>query len=95
MKPFGEIIYDKAEVEERIRRAQRAILSPDKPLRSFLEGPDEDDNGDRPPFLPIASLCKLVVHTLPTYPSVTYLVCCSCPFTYAFNNAYRVSRSHC
>lgn len=33
---FGGIIYDKAEVEERIRRAQRAILNPHKSRESVL-----------------------------------------------------------
>ena len=35
---FGEIIYDRTEVEERIRRAQRAVLNPDSPLEYFLNG---------------------------------------------------------
>lgn len=39
---FGEVIYDKSEVEERIRRAQRAILNPNTPVERFLVGPDED-----------------------------------------------------
>ncbi|KAF8957357.1 P-loop containing nucleoside triphosphate hydrolase protein [Flammula alnicola] len=39
---FGDTIYDKAKVEERIRRAQHAILNPSKPTKSFLEE-DEDD----------------------------------------------------
>ncbi|KAF7326762.1 hypothetical protein MVEN_02595200 [Mycena venus] len=39
---FGDPIFDKAEVEDRIRRAQRAILNPSKPSRTFLEE-DEDD----------------------------------------------------
>ncbi|OCH91056.1 hypothetical protein OBBRIDRAFT_812350 [Obba rivulosa] len=39
---FGEIIYDKEEVEERIRRAQRAILNPSTAWRHFLEDDDED-----------------------------------------------------
>ena len=39
-QPFGAIIYEKREVEDRIRRAQRAILNPDKALKHFL---DEDD----------------------------------------------------
>ncbi|KAJ7115622.1 P-loop containing nucleoside triphosphate hydrolase protein [Mycena crocata] len=39
---FGDPIFDKAEVEDRIRRAQRAILNPSKPPRNFLED-DEDD----------------------------------------------------
>jgi hypothetical protein len=41
-EPFGETITDKALVEERIRRAQRAILNPSTPARQFLEGDDED-----------------------------------------------------
>ncbi|KIM86047.1 hypothetical protein PILCRDRAFT_5119 [Piloderma croceum F 1598] len=39
---FGPTIYDKAEVEERIRRAQRAILNPSTEARHFLQGDDED-----------------------------------------------------
>lgn len=38
---FGPTITDKAEVEGRIRRAQRAILNPSKPRSDFLEA-DED-----------------------------------------------------
>ncbi|KAF9555056.1 hypothetical protein CPC08DRAFT_643469 [Agrocybe pediades] len=39
---FGPIIYDKSEVEERIRRAQRAILSTGKPIQFFLDNDDDD-----------------------------------------------------
>ncbi|KAJ2918308.1 hypothetical protein MD484_g2118, partial [Candolleomyces efflorescens] len=39
---FGPVIYNKAEVEERIRRAQRAILNPSSPRSLFLDGDDED-----------------------------------------------------
>ncbi|KAJ7648288.1 P-loop containing nucleoside triphosphate hydrolase protein [Mycena polygramma] len=39
---FGDPIYEKAAVEDRIRRAQRAILNPSKPPRSFLEHDEED-----------------------------------------------------
>jgi hypothetical protein len=39
---FGPAIFDKAEVEERIRRAQRAVLNPRTPAQQFLEGDDED-----------------------------------------------------
>ncbi|KAJ3560537.1 hypothetical protein NP233_g10774 [Leucocoprinus birnbaumii] len=35
---FGPPIFDKAEVEDRIRRAQLAILNPGKPAQSFLTG---------------------------------------------------------
>lgn len=38
---FGPTIYNKREVEERIRRAQCAILNPQKPAKQFLEGEDE------------------------------------------------------
>lgn len=37
--PFGEIIKDKDEVEERIRRAQFAILNPKRDPASFLNAP--------------------------------------------------------
>jgi len=40
---FGDAILDKAQVEERIRRAQRAILNPSKPAKTFLQGDNEDD----------------------------------------------------
>jgi len=39
---FGEKILDKSQVEERIRRAQRAILNPSTPHKQFLDGDDED-----------------------------------------------------
>ena len=40
--PFGSVIKDKRQVEERIRRAQRAILRPSQNPEVFLKGPDED-----------------------------------------------------
>jgi hypothetical protein len=40
--PFGLVIKDKRQVEERIRRAQRAILRPSQNPEIFLKGPDED-----------------------------------------------------
>lgn len=40
--PFGAVIKDKKLVEERIRRAQRAILCPSRTPEMFLTGPDED-----------------------------------------------------
>lgn len=39
---FGDTILDKAQVEERLRRAQRAILNPSTPARQFLTSDDED-----------------------------------------------------
>ncbi|KAF8991459.1 P-loop containing nucleoside triphosphate hydrolase protein [Cyathus striatus] len=44
IEQFGSIIYDKKDVEERIRRAQRAILNPSKPAKQFLESDDEDSD---------------------------------------------------
>ena len=38
---FGEDIKDPSEVEERIRRAQRAILSPNTDHTRFLDGSEE------------------------------------------------------
>ncbi|KAF7317583.1 hypothetical protein MKEN_00845300 [Mycena kentingensis (nom. inval.)] len=40
---FGDPVSDKDDVEERIRRAQRAILNPSKPAKAFL---DDDDEGE-------------------------------------------------
>jgi len=44
-EPFGDVITDKSLVEERIRRAQRAILNPkirkDKGLKYYLNDDDE------------------------------------------------------
>lgn len=39
---FGAVITDKRDVEERIRRAQRAILNPSTPYKNYLQGEDED-----------------------------------------------------
>ena len=43
--PFGPTIEDKSDVEERIRRAQRAILNPSTSHETFLTGPDVDPDG--------------------------------------------------
>ncbi|PFH47395.1 hypothetical protein AMATHDRAFT_6772 [Amanita thiersii Skay4041] len=43
---FGSIIKDKSEVEERIKRAQRAILNPSSPPAKFLDGEDEDTGSE-------------------------------------------------
>ena len=40
--PLGPVIKDKKQVEERIRRAQRAILRPSQSSDTFLNGPDDD-----------------------------------------------------
>ncbi|KAJ3812204.1 P-loop containing nucleoside triphosphate hydrolase protein [Lentinula aff. lateritia] len=42
---FGEVIYNKAEVEDRIRRAQRAILNPHIPRSQILMGDEEINDG--------------------------------------------------
>ena len=44
--PFGPIIYSKAHVEDRIRRAQLAILNPRKNLQKFLDGNEESETTD-------------------------------------------------
>ncbi|KAJ3503458.1 hypothetical protein NLJ89_g8422 [Agrocybe chaxingu] len=38
---FGDIIYDKSQVEDRIRRAQKAILNPKISANAFLNGNEE------------------------------------------------------
>lgn len=40
--PFGNPIFDRSEVEDRIRRAQRAILNPSTAPDNFLQGRGED-----------------------------------------------------
>jgi len=42
--PFGDPISSKSDVEERIRRAQRAILNPSMGHKTFLEGTDVGEN---------------------------------------------------
>ena len=49
-EPFGPPIYSKQEVEDRIRRAQLAILNPQIPLTSFLK----EDNIDSDEIDPTA-----------------------------------------
>lgn len=44
--PFGDTIKDKAQVEERIRRAQFAILNPRRDPASFLSGPPSSLSND-------------------------------------------------
>lgn len=39
---FGETITDRSQVEERIRRAQRAVLSPNTDHTLFLDKPEEE-----------------------------------------------------
>ena len=41
-EPFGDVIFNKAMVEERIRRAQRAALNPGTSPSHFLHAADED-----------------------------------------------------
>ncbi|KAJ7587575.1 P-loop containing nucleoside triphosphate hydrolase protein [Mycena floridula] len=49
---FGGVIYDKAAVEDRIRRAQRVILNPSTPASKFLSGDDEDPASPELTFTP-------------------------------------------
>ena len=39
---FGDVIYDKDKVEDRIRRAQHAILNPNMDYRAFLADDQPD-----------------------------------------------------
>ncbi|KAJ2922810.1 hypothetical protein H1R20_g14302, partial [Candolleomyces eurysporus] len=73
-EPFGPIIYDKAEVEDRVRRAQRAILSPSKPRKQFLEG-DIDDLSEKSEL----SFSRNVVSLSISGPEVADLSFCDLP----------------
>jgi GTPase SAR1 family protein len=39
---FGDVIVDQSHVEERIRRAQRAILNPSSTAKRYLDGEEDD-----------------------------------------------------
>jgi hypothetical protein len=41
---FGDPIFDKKDVEDRIRRAQLAILNPHRPAKSFLS---DNEDGEK------------------------------------------------
>lgn len=85
--PFGSVITDKKDVEERIRRAQRAILNPRFSHETFLLGPDgEPDGGPELSFskncvclelsgpdLTDLSFCDLPGTCLPRYPMTAFL----------------------
>lgn len=73
---FGPIITNKKEVEERIRRAQRAILNPNKPTKHFLEGEDED------PAEPELSFSTNCVSLQISGPDVADLSFCDLPGSY-------------
>lgn len=73
-EPFGPVIYDKAEVEERIRRAQTAILNPSSPLETFLKV--DISNFPEPSEL---SFSRNVVSLSISGPSVADLSFCDLP----------------
>lgn len=54
-EPFGEPIYVKSDVEDRIRRAQRAILNPSTPPVRYLEG--EGDDATRTVSFSVNTIC--------------------------------------
>lgn len=91
---FGGVIHNKEEVEERIRRAQRAILNPSTALRDFLDGHDED-----PPEREL-SFSKNCVCLEISGPDVADLSFVDLPgesnvFTIIFNCSRRSERSDC
>jgi hypothetical protein len=76
--PFGAVITDKGEVEERIRRAQRAILNPSTNHDIFLFGPDgEPAEGSE------LSFSKNCVCLELSGPDLTDLMFCDLPGTYS------------
>jgi hypothetical protein len=72
--PFGSVIMDKGDVEERIRRAQRAILNPSISFQAFLSGPDGD-----PDAKPELSFSKNCVCLELSGPDLTDLSFCDLP----------------
>ena len=71
--PFGPVITDKKDVEERIRRAQRAILNPSTSHETFLSGSDAEP--DRPEL----SFSKNCVCLELSGPDLTDLSFCDLP----------------
>ena len=95
---FGPVIYDKTEVEDRIRRAQRAILNPSKPSKQFLVDTAEDTQDSE---LSFSSNC---VSLQISGPEVADLSFCdlpgalfSCFFFYHHNHKFAlyILRPHC
>jgi hypothetical protein len=78
---FGPVIFDKALVEERIRRAQRAILNPSSPRTQFLEGEDEDLDATE------LSFSSNVVSLAISGPGVADLSFCDLPGTFAIRRS--------
>ena len=77
--PFGLDITNKADVEERIRRAQRAILNPSTNPSAFLSGADGEPDGR-----PELSFSKNCVCLELSGPDLTDLSFCDLPGTLLF-----------
>ena len=75
--PFGPVITDKKDVEERIHRAQRAILNPSTNHETFLSGPDGEPAGSCE-----LSFSKNCVRLELSGPDLTDLSFCDLPGTY-------------
>ena len=73
---FGPVITDKKDVEERIRRVQRAILNPSIGHTTFLSGPDGEPEGG-----PEVSFSKNCVCLELSGPDLTDLSFCDLPGT--------------
>ena len=73
---FGDVITDKKDVEERIRRAQRAILNPSVKPNTFLLGPDGES--DEKPELSFSKNCVCLELS---GPDLTDLSFCDLPGT--------------
>lgn len=71
---FGSAITKKSDVEERIRRAQRAILNPSMRPETFLSGPDGELDGK-----PELSFSKNCVCLALSGPDLTDLSFCDLP----------------
>ncbi|KZT04830.1 uncharacterized protein LAESUDRAFT_813931 [Laetiporus sulphureus 93-53] len=67
---FGDTIYNKDDVAERVSRAQRAILHPSKNPESFLEE-DEEDAGK--PELTFSKNCIVLEISGPNVPDLSFV----------------------
>ncbi|KDR69882.1 hypothetical protein GALMADRAFT_145261 [Galerina marginata CBS 339.88] len=69
---FGKVIYNKAEVEDRVRRAQLAILNPNKPLDFFLNEDGDSDAGQDGPQLTFSTNCVTLEISGPNVPDLSF-----------------------
>jgi len=65
---FGDVIYDKEDVEDRLRRAQLAIISPSRNAQEFL-----GDSYENSPELTFSANCVVLEITGPELEDLSFI----------------------